>query len=199
MKQIILVRHGEVEEAFAGKFVGSSDAELSQLGVAQMRAWRPYFQNFLSAVFFTSPYKRAVNSMSLATGLKVVPESVRDDLREIDFGAWEGKSSKQVQEGWPGEYNEWLNFDVNFKYPDGESHRAFLSRIHKRMDIIKQLPGKTAILFTHGGVIRFLICHLLGMDVSHYRVFRTDRATVSIVDVSGDRGVLETINLKVPV
>jgi broad specificity phosphatase PhoE len=152
-RRLILIRHGQVEERFEGRFVGSTDAALSPVGLRQAR------------------------DLAALAGLSLQPELDRD-LREVDFGDWEGLSFPDIAGKDPAAVDRWARFEPGFRFPGGESIAAFTSRIAAAADRLAAAPGETAVAFTHGGVIRFMLCALLRLDPRSYAAFEIKPAGV---------------------
>nr|WP_251041161.1 histidine phosphatase family protein [Bacillus sp. ISL-45] len=85
---------------------------------------------------------------------EIVPE-----LREINFGDWEGKTYEQLKN--EGMYKKWLSEPFKISPPNGESFDAFTHRVEKGWEkITRNMVGhqiNTAAVVTHGGVIRYLL------------------------------------------
>jgi len=64
----------------------------------------------------------------------------------------------------------------------------FLSRLEKHT------PEDTVLVVAHAGVLRLLICHLLPIDIRHWRQLRTDLASLSIVETHSQGATLHLLN-----
>ncbi|MEO7164416.1 MAG: histidine phosphatase family protein, partial [Bdellovibrionia bacterium] len=123
-----------------------------------------------------------------------------EELREIDFGQWEGKTFPEIYALDPKAVESWGRFDPEFSFPAGESLSTFLQRIgrlkEKISDALKDEGScREIILVTHGGVIATLICLFLGLDPSQYLLFRMGRPSISELTIFGNgKGVLEKLN-----
>lgn len=93
--RIILIRHGETEWSRIGQHTGVTDLPLLPEGEAAARALRTPLEAFEIASVYCSPLARARETASLA-GLRDV--TVLDDLREWDYGRYEGRSTAQIRE-----------------------------------------------------------------------------------------------------
>ena len=195
-KKIHLFRHGQIEEQFQRKFMGSSDVGLSDEGREQIIKFRPFIRERADALFFYSPLLRAADSFRLATEGLTVKARSDDDLREVDFGDWEGLTFEDIQERYAKPLHGWLEWDPEFTYPGGENHQSLVARIKRAAARLKEADAETVIVFTHGGPVRFLTCELLGLDPKHYILFSSKRGTRTTLDVTDGKAVLEEINFK---
>lgn len=161
---IDLIRHGE--PVGGHKLRGALNDPLSELGWRQMQASVENTQPWQSII--TSPLSRCHDfAMKLSTQLEL-PIAVNEQFKEINFGAWEGLSIKELMEKEPKALrNYWQNPDDHA--PEGsEQMKDFLERIHMAWDLlIESERGKHNLLVCHGGVIRAIIMRVLGMPKEH--------------------------------
>ncbi|MHB0911856.1 MAG: histidine phosphatase family protein [Armatimonadota bacterium] len=176
--RLILVRHGETG---ARGFIGRTDVPLSAEGRAQAERIR-----LPAGRVYVSPLRRAVETAELA-GL--APELL-PDLREIDFGDFEGRTFEEVSAERPELLPAWAEYDPSFAFPGGESVGDFLARVERVGERLASDPSETVIAVTHGGVIRSLICRYLGLPPKHYLLFDVKPGCAATIRLFGDRGVL---------
>jgi broad specificity phosphatase PhoE len=192
---LYIFRHGQVEEAFQGKFIGNTDAPLNGEGREQMARFVPFVREHHGSRIFYSPLKRARESFQITTEGKALHASADDDLREINFGSWENKNFLEIQKTYPEAYRDWQRFSPGFAYPGGgETHTGLIRRVKRVARRIKDEKSETVLVFTHGGTALFLICELLGLGPSAYRLFFVNRGSRSMVDLSRRPGVLRELN-----
>ena len=77
----------------------------------------------------------------------------------------------------------WSNFDHDFVFPGGEAIQSFIERVRAVARRIADDPAQTVVVITHGGIIRFLICHYLGLDMRHYLLFDVQPASLSVINL----------------
>jgi len=117
-----------------------------------------------------------------------------ENLREIDFGRWEGMSFAEIAAADPAAVDRWAALDDAFAFPEGEGIKAFRERIGAAAERIAADPAGTVVVFAHGGVIRFLICHFLGLPDRHHLLFDIRPASISEIRIDGGCGVLTRLN-----
>ncbi|MBS1371884.1 MAG: histidine phosphatase family protein [Lentisphaeria bacterium] len=157
MKRILLIRHGEVEEAYRGRFIGSTDAPLSESGRADCRALRERVAAYAPAVFYHSPQRRAAETLEL-----VKPEGARivadPRLREIDFGEWENLLFDEIaRTATPEQLRVWAENPAGMLFPGGEPYAAFAARVDAFSRDLLAAPEESAAIVTHGGVLMRMI------------------------------------------
>ncbi|HOX15079.1 MAG TPA: histidine phosphatase family protein [Smithellaceae bacterium] len=193
-KKLIMIRHGALHDQYSGRFMGKTDVGLSSAGRSQAAAISGLIRSINEAHIIVSPLCRALETARIALESLNQSFDVVSDLHEIDFGAWEGKTFSEISAIDPPAVSGWSNFDQNFVFPDGEALQSFMQRMRRLARWITTDPAETVVAITHGGVIRFLICHFLGLEPRHYLLFGVDPASVSIIDLFGQTGVLTRLN-----
>ena len=181
--RLVLVRHGATEDASNGVCYGSLDVGLSPLGRAQAaRLALPLGREGLAAVY-ASPRVRAVQT---ARALGPVVET-REALREIDFGAFEGRSYDEIAAEHPREYAAWMERPTDVRFPEGESYRDLRERATGELAMLRQRhPGRAFCAVTHGGVCRALLAEALAMpDDAIFRLGQ-DYGAISVIDWFAD-------------
>jgi broad specificity phosphatase PhoE len=191
--QLILIRHGDLEDRYRGRYVGRTDAPLSAEGRRQAAALAGPVDRLNGAHFLSSPLRRTRETAEIALGTHGRFEII-ENLREIDFGRWEGMSFAEIAAANPAAVDRWAALDEDFTFPDGEGIRAFRERIGAAAERIAAKPAETVVLFAHGGVIRFLICHFLGLPDRHHLLFDIRPASISEIRIEGGKGILTLLN-----
>jgi broad specificity phosphatase PhoE len=120
--------------------------------------------------------------------------TVDPDLREIDFGRWEGMAFDEIQEAFPEEMDRWSEFSADFTFPEGEKIGDFQARIIGVAHRLVTNPADTIIVCTHGGVIRLLICHFLGLQPWQYILFKVKHASLTTIKLFDGSGILSGLN-----
>jgi len=93
--------------------------------------------------------------------VQIVPE-----LREIDFGRWEGMSVDEIQAADPARYAAWRARAPGFEYPGGEPRAAFRERVVRGFARVEHSGARSALLVIHKGVIRTIAEQLLGAPIT---------------------------------
>ena len=193
VQRLILIRHGDLGDRFRGRYSGRTDAPLSAEGRRQAAALSGPVPRLSGAHFLASPLRRTRETAEIALGASGVFE-IDDNLREIDFGRWEGMSFAEIAATDPAAVDRWAALDDAFVYPEGEGIKAFRERIRAVAARCVADPAGTIVLFTHGGVIRFLICHFLGLATRDFLRFDVQPASLSEFRISDGEWSLFLLN-----
>jgi broad specificity phosphatase PhoE len=170
--EVVLVRHGETEWSRAGRHTGWTDVPLTDVGRAQARALGDLLRGRDFASVLTSPLQRAAETCRLA-GYGNSAEII-DELREWDYGAYEGRTTPDIRRDVPG-WTVWTHGVVG-----GESIEQVAGRADAVIDRVRGVEGDVA-LFAHGHVLRILAARWCDLDATAARHFMLDTATISIL------------------
>ncbi|MEO7965560.1 MAG: histidine phosphatase family protein, partial [Gemmatimonadaceae bacterium] len=152
------------------RFSGADGVELSDDGRWQCeRLGARLREEGISAVY-ASTYSRAIESARIISApLGLTPE-IREGIREISHGHWEGLSRRDVEGRYSDEYAAWEQDPFTFAPAEGESGVAVLARA---LPVIRELvhlhQGQRILVVSHKATIRIVLSSLLGFDVRGYR------------------------------
>jgi broad specificity phosphatase PhoE len=188
-QQVFLVRHGETEWSRAGRHTGRTDVPLSDQGRRRAEAIGRWL-NRRPLVIYTSPLSRARETCHLA-GYAAAAQ-VEPDLREWDYGVYEGRTTEEIRRGQP-DWSVWLSPIV-----DGESLDQLADRARNVVSrVLSASPGDAA-LFAHGHILRVLAACWLGLPPITGRSLALDTASISVLGYEREARVIRLWNLQPP-
>ncbi|WP_374991167.1 histidine phosphatase family protein [Streptomyces sp. LHD-70] len=195
MTTLVLLRHGETPLTPGRRISGSSgsDPALSPDGRRQARATADALahRGGIEAVV-TSPMRRCretAESVATRLGLTV---RVDRDLREADFGAWEGMTFAEVRERYPDDLSAWLASPEAPPSGAGETmHEVTLRTAAVRDALLARYAGATVLVVSHVGPLRTLI--RLALQAPPPTLFRMEVAAASLSTVSYDEDGTATV------
>jgi broad specificity phosphatase PhoE len=172
LSHLYLIRHGETTWSLSGQHTGGTDIPLTERGEQDARALGERLRAVKFDRVFTSPRERARQTCELA-GLGFSAE-VESDLKEWDYGDYEGKRSADIRVARP----DWNLFR------DGCPHGEAPSQVSERADRViarfHALDGNIA-LFTHGHFGRVLGARWIGLPLTHAQQLLLDTASISVL------------------
>ncbi|MFK3984387.1 histidine phosphatase family protein [Micromonospora sp. NPDC050397] len=182
MTEIVLIRHGETEWSAGHRHTSYTDIPLTDEGERQARAVRDQVAGRSFAAVISSPRARARHTAELA-GLTVT--SVDDNLAEWNYGAYEGRTTAEIQVDRPG-WNLWTD-----GCPDGESPDQVGARLDRVLARAATLLDQGDVaLVAHGHSLRVAGARWIGLPASGGGLLRLDTATVSALGHEHDRPVI---------
>jgi alpha-ribazole phosphatase len=175
VSRLVLVRHCEPEEDARGRCYGTLDVGLSDRGMQHARELAERIP--ARDAVWTSPRLRARQTAEPLDA----SAHVDDDLRELDFGELEGRTFDEIAATQPELYRAWMETPTRVRFPGGESYADLKSRCVRSLERI-WTEHETAVVVTHGGVIRAGLATWLG--IPDEAIFRIDLAYggMTIVD-----------------
>ena len=166
--RIFLIRHGETDVNASKKFQGITDEPLNEAGIRQSRLLAKKLSKEKIDAVYSSALARACQTaeeIAKLHGLKVIK---RQELNEVDYGEWEGKSPQEIEKIWPGKFMERekdLRSKYKFRPPGGETYGEMEQRVRPFFEeLVKNHQGQTVVIVSHGAVKRSLLRMLLGID-----------------------------------
>ena len=166
MTEIVIIRHGEPEWNQTGRFQGHSDVPLSEMGRAQAEALgRNLMLDHVDAIYASDLIRAMDTAAPLAArfGLSITPDPL---LRELHFGAWEGRTFSDVNAESPNAMKRFYNDPERVEIPDSEPFPDFQKRVAGRVRAIaEQQRGKRVVIVSHGASIRILLADILVMPI----------------------------------
>jgi alpha-ribazole phosphatase len=195
LTRILLVRHGETELQSSLRYWGKTDVKLGETGLHQAELLRDRLAMEQIDTVYSSELVRASDTAKIIAtrhNLKVV---TCPELREVDFGKLEGLEFTEIHQQFPDVEEMWTARNPALVYPDGESLIDFENRVISFETRLKNHKEKDTILIVaHAGVVRTLICRLLGLDMKNRWNLRVDLASLSIIETYPEINVLGLFN-----
>ncbi len=187
---IFLVRHGETEENKKKVYYGKVDADLNEKGIFQAKKVGEKLSDIYFDKIYTSGRKRSIQTaeeilkkksnsiehQKKEKSLKIIQDN---RLNEINFGDFEGKNYKEIQELFPIQCKEWDDDWKNFTPPRGESFSDMYKRLKCFIESLEKLEANNVLIVTHGGVIRTFYCYIMNGDLDAYWKFSSKNAGIT--------------------
>ena len=183
--ELWLIRHGETEWSRSGAHTGRTDLPLTEQGRANALALGCLLAGRRFALVLASPLQRALETCRLA-GFGDAAQ-VDPDLREWDYGDYEGRSTPDIRRERP---DWWLWSDG---VPNGETVEMVAARAERVIARATGADGDVA-LFAHGHILRILTARWLGLTPDCGRLFAMGTASVSTLGYERETRVITRWN-----
>jgi len=191
--KVILIRHGETEWSYQKRYCGFTDIELNEKGRQQARRLLKRLSKEKIHKVYSSDMKRTVQFAKIV--FKDLPVEELLDLREMNFGIFEGLTYQDIMEKYPRVYGEWLRSPLDIIITQGEGLKILARRVRKALRrILSQNSNKTVAVFTHGGPIRVILCDILRLDLKEIWQIELGLASISIIEFVKGRGRVHLLN-----
>lgn len=168
---ILLARHGETDWNRDGRFQGHADPSLNELGRRQAQELGLRLRGEQIDAIWSSDLARAKQTAFYVASQFSMPVRLSGELREMDVGAWAGFTREEIAERWPQEFALWR--ETGRGWPDGEDFEAMQARaVEAVLGIAAAHEGEQVLVVTHGGPMRGIHAHAVGMALPEHRQLR---------------------------
>jgi broad specificity phosphatase PhoE len=193
MGELILLRHGETEWSRDGQHTGWTDVPLTAAGEIAAAALAPVLARHNIRAALASPLQRAVLTAELA-GLADIKQD--PDLREWDYGGYEGMTTPQIRAQRPG----WYLWQDGVIPGDSEHPGETVQQVGARADAVLArvtplLAEGDVVLVSHGHFLRVLTARWLQLDPAGGRLFRLGTGTLSTLGAEHGEPVIISWNV----
>jgi probable phosphoglycerate mutase len=188
-QRVFLIRHGETEWSLSGRHTGRTDIPLTAEGRSRAQALGQYLHGENLSVR-SSPLERARETCRLA-GLAAEAE-IDDDLREWDYGEYEGRTTVDIRRQTPG-WSVWLSPIIG-----GESLDQVAARAQGVIARSVAADDQDVALFAHGHILRILAACWIGLPPLAARYLALDTASVSVLGYERQTRVIRHWNMLPP-
>ena len=185
MMEIFLVRHGQTEWSANGRHTSRTDLPLTEEGRTRARALGAELDGHKFALVLCSPLLRARETCELAGFGDVAV--ITGDLREWDYGEYEGLTTPQIREENPG-WNLWRD-----GCPEGERPEDVAARADRALEQLRNADGDTAA-FAHGHILRVSTARWLRMSAAEGARFALAAGSVGVLGYERDTEVIVSWN-----
>lgn len=191
--RIFLVRHGRQNSPLC-----NVDVPLAEEGRLQAELLGKRLMREKVDAVWSSDLLRAVETADIINESLKAPRKIRKELREISFGDMEGLSDAVIADRFEDFLRERARMEADLSYPGGESAKDVTDRVLPVIGEILEEAYDTVVIVTHGGVIRSLTAHYLGMDLARTQLLGAHLENCGITELwirkSDGRAVLNRFN-----
>lgn len=184
MGQIILVRSGTTDYDEQERIVGNLDLPLNIRGQAELAELAREFQGKPIDRIYSAASESARESAQFLGEQLGVKVKILDDLRNLDFGLWQGLSVNEVRRKHPKLYRQWEECPCTICPPAGEMMEEVFARVQKPLKRVLRRGRKGTVLLVAPDPLRCVLrCCLKQLDLNQ-------------VWESGGGGAWETIEVE---
>ncbi len=170
MLTLHLVRHGDTMQAAEGYFAGDIDPPLTERGRAQAEAVGRVASRLSLTAVYVSPKLRARQTAEPILRACSLEPVVEEGLREIAYGAWEGRKESEIKASDPEMFHAWTQDPALVSPPGGESAFAIAARaLPVLVRARREHPDGHVLFVSHKATIRIMVCALLGVPLGRFR------------------------------
>jgi|SRR4051794_10953983 broad specificity phosphatase PhoE len=193
MTTFLLVRHGETDAV--GRFLTGwkTGCHLNDRGKLQVSRLAQSLLGLAMQAIYTSPLERAVETAEILGKPQGLSPVIRDDLGELRFGEWEGKTFEELSQD-----RMWASFNTTrslVRAPGGELMIETQTRMIREIESLRDRhQNETVAVVSHLDPLRSLLAHCLGMPLDLLLRFEMNPGSVSLLRYFEDQPVVLCMN-----
>jgi alpha-ribazole phosphatase len=192
---VFLIRHGQTLWNCHARYQGHTDVELGESGRLQARLLSERLATQPLKAVYASDLRRALETAEIIAAPHNLRVELLSQLREINFGAWEGLTYQEIRERFGDLVDRWHAAPGDVPIPDGEVFQELKDRACAAIaELVRRHESEAIAVVTHGGTIRAIICALLDISMNHLFRIRQDNAALNIIDFYDNFAVLSLLN-----
>lgn len=178
---IYFLRHGETAASQTGSYCGILDPDLTPEGYQMAGDFADAYTSLPWVAVFSSPLRRAVATVKPLCEAAGIRMRLKEGLKEIDFGQWEGKTPEDVNSEFHDDYVRWST-DPGWNAPTGGEKGVDIARRSSLVleEIEQTYTAGNVLVVSHKLTTQIMLCSLLGIDVGRFR----DRISIPVASVS---------------
>jgi probable phosphoglycerate mutase len=168
--KLYFLRHGETTYSRTGGYCGDLDPELTPEGNKMAEAFANAYSSLPWNAVYVSPMKRTIATAKPLCDAVRIEMELRNGLKEIRYGEWEGKTLEFVKEHYLNDYINWMTEPAWNAPNGGETAIHIASRASLVIaEIQEKYREGNVLVVSHKATIRIMLCSLLGIDLGRYR------------------------------
>lgn len=168
--KLYLLRHGETIYSKTGGYCGELDPELTPEGCLMAKEFADAYRSLPWTAVYASPMKRTIATARPLCDAIGMEMQLRDGLKEIRYGKWEGQTVEYVKQHYSDDYVHWLT-EPAWNPPTGGETAVQIA--NRACAVISEIQAKystgNVLVVSHKATIRIILCSLLGIDLGRYR------------------------------
>jgi len=194
--KLFLIRHGQTLWNKEGRYQGDMDIGLTRVGFKQAKLAAKYLSKVDFSNIYSSTLRRAIDTANIINKTRNLKIIARENLKEINFGKWEGMKFAQINMMFHDDYQNWLKDPYNNCPTGGESFKQVKERAAAEIDNIvnENEDGSSVAVVTHGGVILSLLVHWLQIPICRWKSIIQRQGAINIVVIDKGFPYISAIN-----
>jgi broad specificity phosphatase PhoE len=192
--QIVLLRHAQMD--LHGCFCGHSDPSLSVQGQEQLPTIIRNLSHMSPHAIWSSDLRRARETAEPIAKHFGLDFTTSRDLREMNFGSWEGLTWKEVELQYPEDARAWAKVFPHHRPPGGESFVELQTRaVEQLQQLAKHAEPSWALVVTHAGFIRAAVAWVLGIPDERISSIGQSHGALTTLEKLGNHWSVTALNV----
>jgi broad specificity phosphatase PhoE len=194
--KLFLVRHGQTEWNLEGRYQGITNTKLTTLGRKEAKLAAKYLSKINFTGFYTSPLGRTIETAEIFKKVIKKDYKVRGNLKELNFGEWEGLIFNEILENYNKDFQKWLKNPFENAPTGGEGFKELIEKGSQEIDKIldENEDGSNILIITHGGFIVAMLVYWLKISPERWSSLIQSHGAINVVVMNGKIPYISFIN-----
>jgi len=193
---LYLVRHGQTAWNEEGRIQGQTDTLLSSTGHAEVEELGRWLARCQFDAVVSSDLRRSLQTAHALVVDRMDAVQRLRELRELNFGHWEGKTIAEVRTVDRSNWSRWMHDPFQHAPPGGETLVELSDRLERVLDAIRAFEGRRVLVVSHQTPIQLMLCRLLELNPRNYWKLVVETGSVTIVQLYGDVAAMKLFNFR---
>lgn len=185
--KIYLVRHGETNWNLEQKMQGSYDSDLTENGVNDAKLLGESLKNINFNAIYSSPLGRAADTAKYVAGDRDIEIIYKDELKEMNFGIFEGELYEDIKEKYSTEWDNFWNKPHLYKSIEGEEYTEVIDRAKSILnEVIENHKEGNILVVTHTALIKAIYSIIKNLTLEEYwkepYIHNTCLSVIEVID-----------------
>lgn len=183
MGKVFLIRHGEVEWNRENTYIGATDLPLNSEGRLQADRLADRLECEQISAIYSSDLMRAWHTAEIIAERFGVAVRAVPDLREMNYGEWEGLSESEIRERYGEVHSKWRENPADVRIPGGDTLTELRDRAFPAFcRIVEAHPDGNVAVVAHKSTNRVILCCLLGIEINNYRRIGQGNSALNVIE-----------------
>ncbi len=194
--QVVLVRHGATDWNLQGRCQGSTDRDLSDVGVRQAKQIAELLSEEEIHAVYSSHLRRARQTAERISQPHNLPVLIEQEVRELDHGELEGLTFNEIKANYADFLVRWRSEPAEICVPGGERLADVAERAWNGLNQIVQrhADAERILVVSHNFPILGIVCRVSGTHLNQYRTFHLDPCGITRLKYDGGDWNLTEVN-----
>lgn len=171
-----ILRHAQKASGeFHNSRLRHQDQPLSVKGSHDAETLANYFADKPIAAIYVSEYQRTWQTVQVLAERKRLMPLIDERMNEIDNGLIDALTPEEFKQSFPAEWEAYTARKSDFRFPGGETGAEAQQRVIQFLETKQQQhAGENVLVVSHDGLIRALMCYVMGIPVYRRGDFQVD-------------------------
>ncbi len=192
MTTLLLIRHGENDVMYRRLAGRLPEVHLNAKGRQQAETLAQALANVPLQAIYSSPLERAVETAEPLARIHNLTVQIRPELAEVNYGAFQGRTYKQLQR-----LKLWKQLQEDpseVRFPGGETLREVQQRVMNELSGLSNGSEEIIACVAHGDIVRLAVAYYLGVALKDFQRLHIHPASVSVVHLKDHQAKILHVN-----